>query len=97
MDHLSLDSLEGYPHASVFDQGPKTVRLALDEGDGVAAHSHPGRDVLIAVLEGTVEVELDEESLTAETGDVVRFDGEREVSPEAVTAATALVVFVPTA
>jgi len=30
--------------------------------------------------------------VTAEEGDVVRFDGEREVAPEAVTDARALVV-----
>jgi quercetin dioxygenase-like cupin family protein len=92
MDHLSLDDLDDYPHASVFEDSPKTVRLALDAGEGVAAHSHPGKDVLIVVLEGTVEVTLDGDSVTAEEGDVVRFDGEREVAPEAVTDARALVV-----
>ena len=95
MDHVSLDDLDARPHAAVFESGPKTVRLELEAGDGVAAHSHPGKDVLFHVLDGEMDVEHDGESTTVAAGDVLRFDGERDVAPTAVTDATALVVLAP--
>jgi hypothetical protein len=95
MEQVTLDELDARPHAAVFESGPKTVRLALDAGDGVAAHSHPGKDVLFHVLDGEIDVVLDDEETTVTAGDVMRFDGEREVAPSAVTDARALVVLAP--
>ncbi|MFC6954186.1 cupin domain-containing protein [Halorubellus litoreus] len=95
MEQVTLDDLDGRPHAAVFESGPKTVRLVLDAGDGVAAHTHPGKDVLFHVLDGEMEVALDDESTTVAAGDVLRFDGEREVAPTALTDARALVVLAP--
>jgi len=95
MERITLSELDGYPHDVVLEEGPRTVRLALEAGDGVATHSHPGRDVLIHVYEGTVDVTLDGETERVEAGELVRFDGEREVAPTAVTDAEALVVLAP--
>jgi quercetin dioxygenase-like cupin family protein len=95
MEHVRLDDLDARPHAVVFESAPRTVRLALDAGDGVATHTHPGKDVLLHVLEGEFEVALDDEQITVAAGEVIRFDGEREVAPAAVTDAQALVVLAP--
>ncbi|WP_323676193.1 cupin domain-containing protein [Halorubellus sp. PRR65] len=95
MEQVTLDELDARPHAAVFESGPKTVRLALDAGDGVATHTHPGKDVLFFVLDGEMEVALDGDPTAVSAGDVLRFDGEREVAPTAVTDASALVVLAP--
>ena len=95
MEQVTLGDLDARPHAAVFESGPKTVRLALDAGDGIAAHTHPGKDVLFHVLDGEMEVALDGDPSTVATGEVLRFDGEREVAPTALTDASALVVLAP--
>lgn len=94
-DVTSLDDLTATPHATAFDGRPRTVRLSLDAGEGVAAHSHPGEWVLLHVLEGRMDVRLDEATHSLAAGDMVRFSGDYEVEPEAVEDATALVVFAP--
>lgn len=92
MEHVTLSELTAEPHASVFERDPKTVRLALDAGESVAEHDHPGKHIVLLVLEGTVDVALDGDAVTLEAGEIVRFDGERRVKPTAVTDAEALVV-----
>lgn len=94
-DITSLDDLTATPHATAFDGRPRTIRLSLDAGEGVAAHSHPGEWVLLHVLEGRLDVRLDDDTHELAAGDMVRFSGDREVQPEAVEDATALVVFAP--
>lgn len=92
-DVVDLDSLTDRPHATVFpDAEPRTVRLVLDAGESVAPHAHPGRDVLLSVRSGVVELTLDGEEHVLEDGDVARFDGERRVEPTAREPAVALVV-----
>ena len=91
----SLDDPTGSPHAEVFSDAPRTVRLSLDAGESVPEHSHPDSDVLIHVLSGVVELGLDDETHRLESGDLIRFDGDRTVSPHAVEESTALVVFAP--
>lgn len=92
----TLADLEGQPHATVFpDREPKTIRLTLDEDDVIAPHSHPGRDIVFYLLEGRVELHLDDETHEVAAGDVARFRGEREISPHAVEASTALLVLAP--
>lgn len=88
-----IDELEGQPHANVFpDAEPKTIRLTLDEGESVAPHSHPGRDIVFYLLDGRVELELGAETHEVTAGDVARFEGDQEISPRAVEASTALIV-----
>ncbi|SDN10389.1 Cupin domain-containing protein [Halogranum gelatinilyticum] len=92
---VALDDLTETPHAEVFDGDPRTVRLKLAAGEGVATHRHPGTTVLFHVVSGALTLTLDDETYDLDAGDIVRFDGEREVSPEAVDDSVAVVVFVP--
>jgi quercetin dioxygenase-like cupin family protein len=78
--------------AVLFEGEPRTVRLALDEGDRVPPHSHPGRDIVCHVLDGELELALGDETVTAEAGDVVRFDGDQDISPLARQDSVALLV-----
>jgi quercetin dioxygenase-like cupin family protein len=92
-----LSALDG-THATVFPGAePRTVRLALDAGERVDRHSHPGRDVVFLVIEGAVELTVGDETLALGAGQAARFDGERDVSPLATEACTALVVLAPRA
>lgn len=93
-----LSDLDATPHANVFPGSePKTVRLSLAAGERVDSHRHPGRSVVLAVLDGALELDLDDETHALESGDVARFDGDRAISPRATEASTALVVLAPTA
>lgn len=92
----NLNELEGQPHANVFpDKEPKTVRLTLDAGGAVAPHSHPDREIVLYLVEGTVELGLGTETHDLSAGDIARFDGDQEISPRAVEDATALIVLAP--
>lgn len=92
-----VDDLEDAPHAEVFEEhSPRAVRLRLDAGDDVPGHQHPGHDIVLYGIEGTIELRLDDETYTVNAGDAAQFSGEREISPTAVEDATALVVFAPT-
>ncbi|WP_049923307.1 cupin domain-containing protein [Halopiger djelfimassiliensis] len=88
----TLEDLDGTPHARLFEGEPKTIRLTLAEGDGVAAHQHPDREIVLHVLEGRLAVTLGDESHELDAGDVVRFDGAQDIAPKALTDATALLV-----
>jgi len=90
---VRLSELEASPHANVFPEAePKTVLLSLEAGERVASHTHPGRDVVLHLLDGAVELNLDDETRALESGDVVRFEGEREISPAATEPSTALIL-----
>jgi quercetin dioxygenase-like cupin family protein len=90
---VSLDDLEGEPHAAVFPgEEPKTVRLTLDAGESVPAHRHPGRTVVCHVLSGELDVTLGEDEATLTAGEVARFDGGQDISPTAVQPSVALLV-----
>jgi quercetin dioxygenase-like cupin family protein len=89
----TLADLAGRPHATVFPGAePKTIRLTLAEGEAVAPHTHPDRAVLFYVVEGRVELRLDDETHDLAGGAIARFDGDREIAPTALEASTALVV-----
>ena len=93
---VTLDELTGDPHAEVFDTPrPRAVRLRLTAGESVPPHTHPDSDVVIHVLDGRIALGVDDETYDLDAGQVIRFSGRREVAPEAVTDATALVVFAP--
>lgn len=92
-----LADLDETPHAEVFAADrPRTVRLALEPDERIPAHTHPGMDVVIHVVEGTMEIGLDEETHALAAGELLRFSGEREVAPRATSGATAVVVLAPT-
>jgi len=91
----ALDDLTAEPHATVFADAPRTVRLTLDAGDEMPEHDHPGVDVLIVVLSGELSLGLDDETHRLEDGELVRFAGERRITPRAIADTTALVVFSP--
>lgn len=92
-EHASLDELTAKPHARPFEAGePTVIRLALDAGERVDPHTHPEREIVLYLREGQVELDLDEETHELEAGDVIRFDGRREVSPLATADSEALIV-----
>ncbi len=89
----TLSELEGSPHANVFpDAEPKTIRLTLPAGESVATHSHPGRDIVLYLPEGRIELELDDETHEVVAGEIARFVGEADISPTALEDSTALIV-----
>lgn len=95
-ERTHVHELEESPHAEVFaERSPRTVRLSLDAGESVPGHQHPGHDIVLYGIEGTIELRLDDETYEVTPGDAVQFSGEREISPEAVEDAVALVVFAP--
>lgn len=92
----SLDELETTPHAEVFDQRqPRTVRLELAAEERVPPHTHPGKDIVIHLLSGHLELTLDDTTYELVPGQLIQFSGEREVSPMAIEPSTALVVLAP--
>jgi quercetin dioxygenase-like cupin family protein len=95
-ERTALEDLEETPHAEVFEtRRPRTVRLKLDADERVPPHTHPDTDVVLHLLSGRLELTLDDETYGLHPGELVRFSGEREVSPRAVEPSTAVVVFAP--
>jgi len=95
-EHVALADLTTEPQATAFpDHEPRTVRLSLDAGEAVPEHTHPGRDIVFHVLDGRIELGLDDETLDVAAGELVRSPGERRVSPSAPVDATALVLLTP--
>ncbi|KPN31486.1 cupin domain protein [Halolamina pelagica] len=92
----AVDDLTDTPHAELFERRePRVVRLGLDAGDEVSAHTHPGTNVVFHLLDGRLHLSLDDEIHELAPGDVARFSGEREIFPHAIEASTALIVFAP--
>jgi quercetin dioxygenase-like cupin family protein len=92
----TLADLEEMPHAEVFERdAPQTIRLALDAGERIPPHRHPGTDIVCCLLDGRLELSLDDEEFSLAAGDVARFSGDREISPRATADSTALLVFAP--
>jgi len=89
----SLLELEGAPHAIAFpSEEPKTIRLTLSEGEHVEPHAHPDREIVLYLITGALELQLDGESYEVNQGDVVHFDGAQDISPVAKADSTALLV-----
>jgi len=92
-EKASLDDLTAAPHARPFEAGePMVIYLALEAGESVDPHTHPDRRIVLSVRSGRIDLALDGESYTLTAGDVIRFDGRREVSPAAVEDSEALIV-----
>lgn len=89
----SLAALDGTPTANVFPGAePKTIRLTLAAGEEVPAHRHPGREIVLYLVDGRIELRLDGAAHEVTTDDVARFDGDAEIAPRAVEDSTALLV-----
>ncbi|WP_276273892.1 cupin domain-containing protein [Haloarcula litorea] len=96
-ERVSLADLDGPGRQPLFEGEPKTVRLALDAGEEVPAHRHPDREIVCHVLDGELTMRLGDDALSLSPGDVVRFDGEQDISPRAETDCEALLVLAPAA
>jgi len=93
-ERTTLTDLDDTPHAEVFEtRRPRTVRLELDAGERVPRHTHEGTNVVLHLVSGRLELTLDDETHVLDAGELIRFDGDREVSPYAVEPSTAVVVF----
>ena len=89
----SLQDLEGAPHANAFpSEGPKTIRLTLSEEEHVEPHTHPEREIVLYLISGSLELQLDGEPYQVNQGDVAHFDGAQDISPVAKADSTALLV-----
>lgn len=91
-ERTSLETLEEGPHARVFEGEPRTVRLTLSEGERLPAHAHPDRQVVFHLLEGRMTVTVGEDRHELRAGELLRFDGEQDVSPKALEKSVAVVV-----
>ena len=91
-ERVSLDTLESEPHATLFAAEPKTIRLSLDAGEGTAPHQHPDRQIVRSLLAGELDVQIGEQQHRLTAGDVVRFEGDQDISPNAVEDSEALLV-----
>lgn len=94
-EHATLEDLEGTPHARAFEGEPQTIRLRLDAGETVPPHQHPDRQIVLHLLEGHLSVTLGADEHEVNAGEIVRFDGNQDVSPEALEKSTALLVLAP--
>jgi len=93
VETASLEDLTETPREVAFPGSePKILRLTLDAGEEVPAHSHPDREIVIYAVSGRLDVRVDGESNVLEAGDLLRFDGREEVSPTAEEDSTALLV-----
>lgn len=90
-----LDALTGSPHATVFAEEPRTIRLTLEAGESVPEHRHPEATPLIHVVEGELDVAVDGETHALTAGELLRFDGRKSVSPTAREDSVAVVVLAP--
>ena len=91
-ERATLEELEESPRVRVFDGEPRTVKLALDAGDRIPPHRHPGRQIVLHLLEGRLSLALGEDDRELEAGELVRFDGTQEISPKALEESTAVLV-----
>ncbi|GEM47150.1 cupin domain-containing protein [Deinococcus cellulosilyticus] len=72
----------------------KLVRKKLSKGQALPTHNHPGEDVLISVVSGSVSGKLAGEAFALTAGDLVRFDGALMVDLEATSDGTEFLVYV---
>jgi quercetin dioxygenase-like cupin family protein len=89
----SLSELKTTPHADAFPgREPKTVRLDLEAGEAIPGHTHPDREIVLYLVDGHLELRLGDDSHELNTDDIDRFDGEQEISPQAIEDSTVLIV-----
>jgi quercetin dioxygenase-like cupin family protein len=89
----SLSELETTPHTDVFPgREPKAVRLKLEAGEAIPGHTHPDREIVLYVVDGLLELRLGDDSHELTTEDIARFDGDQEISPQAIEDSIVLIV-----
>ena len=89
---VHLPDLAGDGRAVCFEGEPRTVRLALDAGETIPPHEHPDRDIACHVIDGALTMSLGEDDHRLVAGDVLRFDGDQDISPTAERDTVALLV-----
>ncbi|MGB9931701.1 cupin domain-containing protein [Haloarcula amylolytica] len=94
-ERATLDG-DGDGRTRLFDGEPKTIRLTLDAGESIPAHKHPGRDIVFLLRSGAVDLTLGDETLSLSPGEIVRFDGDQDISPAATADSEALLVLAAT-
>lgn len=92
VERTSLDALSDSTKHPIFTENPRTVRVALDPGAEIDEHSHPETDIVFFVVDGEMELRLDDETYELTGGDVLQFEGERTIAGTAESTTTALVV-----
>ncbi|GCF14653.1 hypothetical protein Harman_25880 [Haloarcula mannanilytica] len=90
-ERADLDA-DGAGRTRLFGGEPKTIQLSLDAGESIPAHTHPGRDIVFYLRSGAVDLTLGDETLSLSPGEVVRFDGDQDISPAATADSEALLV-----
>lgn len=96
VETAALDDLTETPREVAFPGSePKTLRLELSAGESVPAHRHPEREIVVYLVSGRLDVRVDGESNALEPGELLRFDGRKEVAPEAKADSTAVLVLAP--
>jgi quercetin dioxygenase-like cupin family protein len=93
IEKASIDGA-GEKAVSRFFYSPQVLRLRLDEGDERAEHSHPGKEIVLFVHQGEISLSLDSDRHTVTEGELLRFSGERKISPRAIEDSVALLFFV---
>ncbi|TYL36465.1 cupin [Natronococcus pandeyae] len=91
-ERATLEELEGSSRVQVFDGEPRTIKLALDAGERIPPHQHPDRQIVLHLLEGRLRLTVGDDDHEVEAGELVRFDGDQEISPEALEESTAVLV-----
>ncbi|MFB6074939.1 MAG: cupin domain-containing protein [Haloarculaceae archaeon] len=94
-EQTSLDEHEASPHAEIFPESPRTVRLHLESDEAVPEHRHPGTGIVLHLLDGALELTLGEETYDLAAGDLIQFDGDQPIAPHAREESDALLVFAP--
>lgn len=93
IERVTLDELEGTPHAVAFPGSePRTIRLSLSAGEAIPEHDHPGRRIVVHLLEGRIRFTIGGEEHVVSAGELLRFDGDQPIQPTAETDSTALIV-----
>ena len=94
MQRLDLSAARDSSGPTIAFEGaePRTAYLTLEADERVPKHDHPGRTVICSLRSGRLRFEHDDGSVELEPGDVLRFDGETDVSVVAVEDSEALVV-----
>lgn len=94
---VDLDTLDEDGRTALFDGEPHTVRLTLSAGEAIPAHRHPDRQIVLVLRSGALDLHLGDEVRSLTAGDVVRFDGDQDISPQARQDSEALLVLAPRA
>jgi quercetin dioxygenase-like cupin family protein len=96
MNTVHLPDTDASPLQRLFEgEEPRTNLLELAAGEHVPDHRHPDRRILFYVIEGEITLRVGEETASLRSGDIARFDGDRDISPTADADSRALVVLVP--